>query len=165
MPSDPTQLASSLPGISHDPTQSVVQALDILAMPPPEDTYNHTVVQVLWHTLAEVANACVVLATVVTGENAKVGEAIGARYHRACEASPRVILGPFGINLSLFMCQILIDLNNTFCMLTADPLEQTIRLMTLSGSGLAFDVLLLALGVAKLLLTIQMMVLHAPLKY
>lgn len=135
-----------------------VIALNIIVQTPAVDTYQNPAVLLMWRALVVIAYSALALVIAWGGYNVMVRDAIGVRYHDAMQLLPRVGLAALAINLSMFFAQTLIELDNALCGLVAAPLAQVLKLIEVSGSGLAFAVLVLAFGLAALLLVLQMIV-------
>jgi hypothetical protein len=140
-------------------------ALDILVLTPPTDTYQNEVVLAFWRTVVAIADSALAIIVCWAGYNSIVGPAAGVRYHEARQVLPRLALAALAVNLSLFVTQTMIDLNNALSAIVTTPFDNLVSLLTLNirsgpnaAASFALILLFLAFGVVGLFLVIQMVV-------
>jgi hypothetical protein len=93
--------------------QFLVDMFRIIVSIPPEYTYKLDGVVGFWGFFRLVAIALLVLIAMIGGIQMMIGRATGVMYVPPSEFLPRVLMAFLGCNLSLWLCQTIIDLANT----------------------------------------------------
>ncbi len=89
--------------------------LNFITRTPPAGTYDSPTVHTLWNVVRGIADAALVVVSIIAGFNVMARQHFGSPYHEAMEVVPRLIVGTLLVNASMFWGQLAIDLNNAFC--------------------------------------------------
>jgi len=132
-------------------------SLNFITRTPGAGTYDSSTVHSLWDLSRAIANGGLAVIVMWGGFNIVVKEHTRSPYDGVMELLPRVILAALGLNLTLEIARVLIDLNNAFAGAIGDVGLPGYDHATASQSGLAMILVAVAYGIVALLLAFQML--------
>ncbi len=100
----------------HGVVESVLgSSLNFITLTPPAGSYANGTVQALWGVVRAIADAALLVITLMSGVNLILRAHVGTTYHELAELFPRLVLGALLANTSLSWARLAIDANNALC--------------------------------------------------